>query len=82
MVLFPLPALRSHMPEVAPSYDGRFTLPAMRWSPGRDRGKDIESIRQKLATMRHNRSSLETSLRRAIIAQRREKLKGWPPPRT
>ena len=62
-------------------YDGRITC---RSCDGlrRDRGKDIDSIRQKLATMRHNRSSLETSLRRAIIAQRREKLKGWPPPRT
>ena len=63
-------------------YDGRVTC---RQCDGlsRDRGKDIDSIRQKIASpLRANRSSLETSLRRAIIAQRREKLKGWPPPRT
>ena len=62
-------------------YDGRITC---RQCDGlrRDRGKDIDSIRQKLAKPTKQRKSLETSLRRAIIAQRREKLKGWPPPRT
>ena len=60
-------------------YDGRLTCRSCD-GLGRDRGKDIESIRQKLANIKHNnRRSLETSLRRAIIAQRREKLKGWPP---
>jgi hypothetical protein len=61
-------------------YDGRLTC-RLCDGLGRDRGKDIESIRAKLATPGHpQRKSLEASLRRAIIAQRREKLKGWPPP--
>ena len=59
-------------------YDGRLTC-RLCDGLGRDRGKNIESIRQKLTTMRHNRSSLEASLRRALIAKRREKLLGWPP---
>ena len=59
-------------------YDGRLTC-RLCDGLGRDRGKNIESIRQKLATPRHNASSLEASLRRALIAKRREKLTGWPP---
>jgi hypothetical protein len=59
-------------------YDGRLTCRQCD-GLGRDRGKDIESIRAKLATPRHNASSLEASLRRALIAKRREKLTGWPP---
>jgi hypothetical protein len=59
-------------------HDGRLTC-RLCDGLGRDRGKDIESIRQKLATGRHQRKTLEASLRRALIAKRREKLTGWPP---
>ena len=41
---------------------------------------NLERLRASLAKPRlHKRSSLEISLRRALIAERREKLRGWPP---
>ena len=61
-------------------YDGRLTC-RLCDGLGRDRDKNIESIRQKLASRPDkNRSSLEASLRRALIAKRREKLHGWQKP--
>jgi hypothetical protein len=60
-------------------YDGRLTCLSCD-GLSRDRGKDIESIRRKLARpVQDRRNSLEASLRRALIAKRREKLLGWPP---
>ena len=48
---------------------------------GRDRGKNIERLRQTLAKPRLHmgRQDREVSLRRALIAKRREKIRGWPP---
>ena len=59
--------------------DGRIACRSCDGLPN-ERVKDIERLRQKLAkSSLHERSSLEVSLRRAIIAERRERLKGWPP---
>jgi hypothetical protein len=60
-------------------YDGRLTCRSCD-GLSRDRGKDIETLRRKLAQPKKwQRNSLEISLRRALIAKRREKLTGWPP---
>ena len=59
-------------------YDGRLTC-RLCDGLGRDRGKNIERLRQTLALPRvkFRRGELEISLRRALIAKRRDKLKGW-----
>ena len=59
-------------------YDGRLTC-RLCDGLGRDRGKNIERLRQTLAKPRLHmgRQDREVSLRRALIAKRREKLRGW-----
>ena len=62
-------------------YDGRFTC---RLCDGlaRERGKSTERLRQTLAkpSLHMRRQDLEISLRRALVAKRRDKLKGWRKP--
>ena len=61
-------------------YDGRFACPSCdgfgrKGLPGR-----LEHLRANLAKSQlRRRNSIEISLRRALIAERREKLRGWPP---
>ena len=64
-------------------YDGRLTC-RLCDGLGRDRGKNIERLRQTLALPRvkFRRGELEISLRRALIAKRRDKLKGWRNPKS
>ena len=67
-------------------YDGRFACPSCdgfgRSTVSR-RKFSADRLKRLRATLTrsslHKRSSLEISLRRALIAQRREKLRGWPP---
>jgi hypothetical protein len=62
-------------------HDGRLTC-RLCDGLGRDRGKNIERIRKNIAWREHDtpgRRTAEASLRRALIAKRREKLLGWPP---
>ena len=62
-------------------YDGRFACPSCDgFGDAHLPGKRLEQLRANLAkSSLHRRSSLEISLRRALIAERREKLRGWRP---
>ena len=65
-------------------YDGRFVCASCDGLRLRchlsDKGPRIERLRARLAAPKKKRpAQLEWSLRQALIAERRERLKGWPP---